>query len=138
MEFVNLCLLPVRKLSWEKLSFIIRAAKRKVMKSPPWPPAFLGKAAFRITRDVCGTHINAVAQNKSLSFGFMLFFGFILSSTSCTAAGGEEHGSPSQHSTQTLTAGQDSWCLSTLLWGHLHYLRKTIMSALESVGLFHF
>lgn len=35
MEFVNLCPLPVRKLSWEKLSFIVRAAKRKVMKSPP-------------------------------------------------------------------------------------------------------
>lgn len=137
MEFVNLCPLPVRKLSWEKLSFIIRAAKRKVMKSPPWPPAFLGKAAFRIAWDVCQTHSNAVAQNKSLALGFMLFFGFILSSTSCTAAGGEEHGSPTQRSAQTLPAGDDSWCLSTLLQEHLHHLRKKMMSRLESVGLFH-
>lgn len=130
MEFVNLCPLPV-KLSWEKLSFIIRAAKRKVTKSPPWPPAFLAKAAFRIAWDVCWTHSNAVAQNKSLALGL------ILSSTSCIAAGGEEYGSPTQCSTQTLTAGNDSWCLSTLLRGHLYHLRKKIMSGLESVGLFH-
>lgn len=94
MEFVNLFPLPVRKLAWKKLSFIIRAAKRKVMKSPPWPPAFLGKAAFRISRDLCQTHSIAVAQNKSMALGFMLFFGFILSSISCTAAGGKEHGTP--------------------------------------------
>lgn len=83
----------------------------------------------------CRTHSNAVAQNKSLALGFMLFFGFILSSTSCTAAGGEEHGSPTQRSTQTLPAGDDS-CLSTLLQEHLHHLRKKVMSGLESVGLF--
>lgn len=137
MEFVNHCHPPVRKLPWEKLSFIIRPAKRKVMKSPPWPPAFLGKTTFRIAQDVCRTHSNAVAQNKSLALGLMLFFVFLLSSTSHTAAVGEEHGSPTQHSTQTLTAGDDSWCLSTLLQRHLHHLRKKIMRGLESVGLFH-
>lgn len=134
LKFVNLCPFPVRKLSQKKLSFIIRAAKRKVMKSPPWPPALPGKAAFRIAWVVCWTHSNAVAPNKSLALGFMLFFGFILSSTSCTAALGVAHGSPMQHSTQTLTAGHDSWCLSTLLQGHP---RKKIRSRLESLGLFH-
>lgn len=108
----------------KKWPFIIKAANRKVTKSPLWLSAFLGKADFRITQDVCQTHSNAVAQNTSVTSVVLLFFGFILSSTSCPVAGVEEQGSSTQRFIWALRAGDNSWCLSTLPWEHLKHLRK--------------